>query len=140
MIDLTRKTVAKLRGLISFYQRRNDQGAVRMIENEIQRRANTPKRPKRKKEIGTTVPLDAKPDPRGCVHDWIPADGTMAVQRFRCRVCEVIGWQDRLYDGRVRAYTCQHQDCRQPVQGINAVGGRYCREHYFDKPLKPRGL
>ena len=140
MIDLTRKTMKQLHGLIDFYQRRHDQGAVRLIENEIRRRANRPKRPKRKKAIGTTAPRDAKPDPRDCVHDWVPVDDTQAVQRFRCRICDAIGWQDRLYDGRVRVYTCQHPGCQRPVQEINAVGGRYCREHYFDKPLKPRGL
>lgn len=140
MIDLTGKTVAQLRGLISFYQRRNDREAIRTIENEIRRRANRPKRQRRKKKVKATVPLDAKLDPRECVHDWIPVDDTQAVQRFHCRLCGTIGWQDRLYDGRVRVYTCQHQGCRWPVQQINAVGGRYCQQHYFDKPLKPRGL
>lgn len=139
MIDITRKSVAKLRGLICFYQRRNDHNAVRTIENEIRRRTDKPKRRKRKK-AKVTVPLEVKLDPRDCAHDWIPIDGAMAVNRFQCRICGVIGWQDRLLDGRVRVYVCQHQDCHRPVQGINAVGGRYCQKHYFDKPLIPRGL
>jgi len=138
MIDLTRKTAKQLRGLINFYQRRSDHGAVRMIENEILRRRNKPKRRRRKKEIGTTVPLGAKPDPRDCVHDWIPMNDTRIVNRFRCRICETIGWQDGLYDGRVRVYICQHQGCRRPVTKINSVGMRTCKEHYQFSPLKPR--
>lgn len=145
MIDLTGKTEEQLRALISFYQRRDDRAAVRMIENEIRRSADRPSQQTQDKIESTpsataTVPLDGKPDPQDCVHDWIPMDDTRIVDRFRCRICGTIGWRDGLYDGRARVYTCQHQGCRRPVQGVNAVGGRYCQEHYFDKPLKPRGL
>lgn len=140
MIDITRKSVAKLRGLISFYQRRNDQGAVRMIENEIHQRNHRPKRKRSKKRKREAVPLEGRPEPRDCVHDWIPLETAMPVRRYQCRVCEAIGWMDSFHIERMRVYTCQRENCHLPVQRINAVGERTCREHYREKPLKPRGL
>jgi len=139
MISLRYKTESQLRALICFYERRGDRASVRTIENEIQRRSGCGPPEKRREAKPATPPepkpLEGKPDPGDCAHDWFPMERSKAADRYRCRLCEAIGWYETFHAGRVRVYICQHQGCERPVQGINTMGGRYCREHYFDKPL-----